>query len=399
MPRRLTKTVPKYHTHKKNAVLQYRTISGTLGLSTFKQAVRGDQGMITVTGFGRSGDKDIQSITITNANGMAARLITFGARLTELWVPGSDGVLDDVVLGFDSIAEYEATNTYFGATCGRYGNRIPRGHVIIDGSEYQLDVNEGKNHLHGGRAGFDRKIWDASYDPAGTSVTFTSLSEDGEMGFPGRAPLTATYTLDDANRLTITMEAETDKVTLMNMVHHTYFNLAGQGSGSVLDQQMRIPAQFYTPVDGELLATGEVLAVAGTAFDFRSPKAIGADIAKLEAVGAGIFDEGGGYDHNWCLAGVGHDLREGCEVYDPKSGRRMKMLTTEPGLQFYTGGYLSDKVMGKRGKALCKYAGFTLETQKFPGTPGFAHFPDCILRPGEHYRQRMVFEFSADAKS
>lgn len=354
--------------------------------------------MITETGFGRSGGKDIRSITITNANGMAARLITFGARLTELWVPGRDGALDDVVLGFDSIAEYEATNTYFGATCGRYGNRIPRGRVVIDGKEHQLDINEGKNHLHGGRQGFDHKIWDAAYDPKGNSVTFSAVSEDGEMGFPGRAPLTSTYTLDDSNRLTITMQATTDKVTLMNMVHHSYFNLGGQGSGNVLDHEMHIPAHFYTPVDGELLATGEVQKVAGTPFDFSKSKKIGADIGKLEAVGAGIFDEGGGYDHNWCLSGVG-DLREACDVYHAKSGRRMRMQTTEPGLQFYTGGYLSEKVMGKRGKALCKYAGFTLETQKFPGTPGFAHFPHCILRPGETYRQQMVFDFSTDARS
>ena len=355
--------------------------------------------MISEVDFGCWNGQSIRALTITNAHGLSAKLITFGARLTELHVPDRDGVLGDIVLGFDTMEEYAATGTYFGATCGRYGNRIAGGRFTLDGIAHQLDANEGRNHLHGGKNGFDRKVWEAAYEKSGNSVTFSALSEDGEMGFPGRCNLRSTYTLHGDNRLTIAMEADTGKPTLMNMVHHSYFNLGGQGEGDVLDHELKLNARFYTPVDDELLATGEVIAVAGTPFDFRSAKKIGADIHALQAVGAGIFEEGGGYDHNWCLHGAGVDLRGCCEAYDPKSGRRMRLRTTEPGVQFYTGGYLSDKVMGKRGKALCKYAGFTLETQKFPGTPNFAHFPDCVLRPGETYRQLMEFQFSTDAKA
>lgn len=354
--------------------------------------------MISETEFGHWNGTPIRALTITNANGLSAKLITFGARLTELHVPDRGGRLGDIVLGFDTLEEYLATNTYFGATCGRYGNRIAKGRFKLDGVDYQLGINEGGNHLHGGKDGFDRKVWDASYEKGGNSVTFTAVSADGEMGFPGRSNLSATYTLHDDNRLTVTMEADTDKPTLMNMVHHSYFNLSGQGEGDVLSQELRLNSSFYTPVDNELLATGEVLSVAGTPFDFRKAKPIGADIEALQAVGAGIFDEGGGYDHNWCLDDAGVPLRDCCEVYDPRSGRRMRLRTTEPGVQFYTGGYLSEKVMGKRGRPLCKYAGFTLETQKYPGTPNFTHFPDCVLRPGEKYRQHMEFYFTTDAK-
>lgn len=354
--------------------------------------------MIAETDFGSLQGKQVRCITIANRNGLSARLITFGARLTELWTPASDGTMADIVLGFDTLAEYVATDTYFGATCGRYGNRIARGRFMLDGAEHQLDCNEGNNHLHGGKAGFDRKLWSADYDPKGRTVTFSATSEDGEMGFPGRCDLRAAYTLSDDDRLEIVMEATADKPTLMNMVHHSYFNLAGQGSGNILDHEIRLAAPFYTPVDAELLATGEILSVAGTPFDFRTPKKIGTDLEALSRVGAGVFEEGGGYDHNWCLDTAGRELRTCAEVHEPKSGRRMILETTEPGVQFYTGGYLSERVMGKRGQALCKYAGFTLETQKFPGTPGFAHFPDCVLRPGSIYRQRMVFQFSKDTR-
>lgn len=342
--------------------------------------------------FGTHEGRTVEAVTLTNANGLKARLITFGARLVELHVPDRDGNLADIVLGFDTMAEYAATDTYFGATCGRYGNRIREGRIDLDGTEYQLDRNEGANHLHGGKDGFDRKIWAIDALTA-NRVRFTAVSEDGEMGFPGRCNLSSTYELTDDNRLRIAMEADTTRPTLMNMVHHSYFNLAGQGSGDVLDHVLHFASHFYTPVDDALLATGEVLSVAGTPFDFSQPKAIGRDIAALDAVGAGIFAEGGGYDHNWCLDAGGR-LHPCIDVHDPASGRRMTMETTEPGVQFYTGGYLSEKVMGKRGKPLCKYAGFTLETQKFPGTPSFGHFPSCRLEPGETYRNEMVFHFS-----
>ena len=350
--------------------------------------------MSTTETFGHYEGQEIKAVTISNAAGHRAKLITFGARLCELLTPDRDGAFDDIVLGFDTIEEYAATDTYFGATCGRYGNRIRAGRFSIDGNEHQLNVNEGRNHLHGGQQGFDRKVWEIDALTA-NSVVFTAVSQDGEMGFPGRSNLRSTYTITDDNELRIVMEADTTKPTLMNMVHHSYFNLAGQGSGTVLDHQVRMASRFYTPVDGELLATGEVRSVAGTPFDFSDSKSIGRDIGELAGVGGEIFETGGGYDHNWCLD-AGPALHKCIDVVEPASGRTMTMLTTEPGLQFYTAGYLTDAVMGKKGKRLCKYAGFTLETQKFPDTPNFGHFPNCELRPGETYRQEMVFRFGTE---
>lgn len=349
--------------------------------------------MTTRTPFGTLNGQPVEAVTLTNAAGLRAKLITFGARLTELWVPGRDGTMADIVLGFDTLAEYEATETYFGATCGRYGNRIRKGTFALDGEPVQLDCNEHGNHLHGGVAGFDRKTW-AIADLTPSRVVFTAVSEAGEMGFPGRANLRTSCELTDDNRLLIVMEADTDAPTVMNMVHHSYFNLAGQGSGDVLGQHLRLSSGFYTPVDDALLATGEVLTVTGTPFDFTIAKPIGQDIAALPSIGAEIFGEGGGYDHNWCLANAGDALRDCAEAWDPVSGRKMTLSTTEPGVQFYTGGYLSSAIRGKAGAALCKYAGFTLETQKFPDSPNFAHFPHCRLNPGETYRQEMHFRFT-----
>ena len=338
--------------------------------------------MTTRTPYGTVDCQPVEQVTLTHG-ALTARLITFGARLTELWVPGRDGTRADIVLGFDTAAEYQTSDAYFGATCGRYGNRIAKGQFALDGTGFQLDCNEGANHLHGGAQGLDRKIWSIA-DLTDTSVTFTALSPDGEMGFPGRASLSATYTLTD-DGLSIVMQAHTDAPTVMNMVHHSYFNLAGQGSGDVLGQMIRLDAPFYTPVDDALLATGEVLAVKGTAFDFTTAKPIGSDIAALPM----------GYDHNWCLGDAGATLRVAATAWDPASGRKLVLTTNEPGVQFYTGGYLTPAHKGKGGAALCKFAGFTLETQMFPGAPNHAHFPSCRLNPGEAYRQEMHFRFTA----
>ena len=337
--------------------------------------------MTTRTLHGTANGQPVEQVTLTHG-ALTARLITFGARLTELWVPGRDGRLADIVLGCDTLPEYEASEAYFGATCGRYGNRIRKGQFALDGVPHQIDCNEHGNQLHGGIAGFDRKVWSIA-DLTHSSVVFTALSADGEMGFPGRANLRATYTLTDAG-LTIVMEADTDAPTVMNMVHHSYFNLAGQGSGDVLAQVIRLNAAFYTPVDDQLLATGEILSVKGTALDFTTPKPIGRDITALPM----------GYDHNWCIADAGHTLRVAATVWDPASGRKMTLSTTEPGVQFYTGGYLSTAHKGKAGASLCKYAGFALETQKFPDSPNFGHFPHCRLNPGQTYRHEMHFRFT-----
>lgn len=328
----------------------------------------------------------VEAVTLTHGK-VTARLITYGARLTHLWAPGRDGTVADIVLGFDRLEDYVANDAYIGATCGRYGNRIRDGRLVLDGAVHALDRNEGAHHLHGGSQGFDRKLWSIA-DLTGESVTFTALSPAGEMGFPGTASLRVTYRLTEAG-LSVVMEAETDAPTVMNMVHHSYFNLAGKGT--VLDHRIRLNAPFYTPVDAALQATGEVRAVAGTVFDFTLAKPIGQDIATLPPGPGGA---GGGYDHNWCLADAGKTLREAAVAWDPASGRRLTLRTTEPGLQFYTGGYLSAAVTGKGGVPLCKHAGFCLESQKFPGSPGIGHFPSARLDPGMGYRHEMQFGLS-----
>ncbi|WP_299778569.1 aldose epimerase family protein [uncultured Roseobacter sp.] len=342
--------------------------------------------------FGHLDGHAVEAVTLSNG-GLQARLITFGARLTELWVADHKGDLADVVLGFDHLENYVASDAFFGATCGQYANRIAGARCEIEGQDIQLDANEGANHLHGGVAGFDRKIWRiAALDD--TSVTFSATSEEGEMGFPGRSNLTSRYHLTPEGALEIEMTADTDRTTLVNMVHHSYFNLSGQGTGSVLDHKLQIDAGFYTPVDDALLATGEILSVADTPFDFRAGKRIGQDISALCP-----SSEGGGYDHNWCLATPRDPVAASATVHDPVSGRSLQISTTEPGLQVYTGGYLHERMSGKNGTSLCKFAGIAMETQKFPGSPTFAHFPDCLLRPGETYRHKMRFQFTADAPS
>lgn len=327
----------------------------------------------------------VQRVTLTNACGLTARLITYGARLTELWVPGRDGTLADIVLGHDTLDAYLASTTFFGATCGRYANRIARGRFVLDGHPVQLDLNEGANHLHGGPLGFDRKNW-AITAQDGSSVTFTTGSDDGEMGYPGACDLTTTYSLTDDNRMTVTMTGTTTRPTVMNMVNHAYFNLAGQGSGDVLGQTIQISARSYTPVDAELLPTGDIRGVAGTPFDFRSARPIGQDFARL---GAGSR----GYDHNWCLSHADTALRPCAIATDPVSGRRLTLTTTEPGVQFYTGGHVADGLIGKAGRPLCRNAGFTLETQKYPDSPNWPQFPSSRLDPSQTYRHQMQFTF------
>jgi aldose 1-epimerase len=353
--------------------------------------------VVTEQSFGQVEGHVAKAFVITGGEGLSIKVSDYGARLVEAHVPNADGSTVDVVLGFDDAAQYAASPAYFGATVGRYANRIRRGQFRLNGADYQVDCNEKANHLHGGHAGWDSRLWSSEIHPDGKGVTFRTTSADAEMGFPGACEVMTSYRLDGRD-LRITMEATPDQDTLINMVHHSYFNLAGHGSGNVLHQHMRIPADFYLPVDDELLATGEVRGVAGTPFDFRTARPIGERMADLPPTGSAIFDGGSGYDHNWCLRGderIGEPaLIEGLDVFDPVSGRRLRMWTTEPGLQMYTGGYLSEEVVGKGGLPYCQYAGFTLETQKFPDSPRFRHFPSSVVRAGERYRQEKVLEFS-----
>ena len=344
--------------------------------------------------FGHVDGRPAHAFRLDGGAGVTARLTDYGARLTELLVPDRDGATADIVLGFDDAQQYADSANYFGATVGRYGNRIRRGTFALMGTAYKVDCNEKNNHLHGGRHGWDSRLWGAESSPDGRSITFRTTSADGEMGFPGACSVSTTYEVS-GTRLRITMEAVPDAVTVINMVHHSYFNLAGHASGNVLRQEMRIASDFYVPVDGELMPTGEIRAVAGTPFDFRERHPIGLHLDDLGPVGTDVFEGGSGWDHNWCLRVEDADgLVEAVEVHDPASGRVLALRTTEPGLQLYIGGYLNDTIVGKGGRHYCQYAGFTLETQKFPDAPRFRHFPTTTVRAGETYRQEMVFDFS-----
>ncbi|HEX5828940.1 MAG TPA: aldose epimerase family protein [Candidatus Limnocylindrales bacterium] len=335
--------------------------------------------------FGAVRGRPAQAYRLDGGAGVLALVTDFGARLVQLHVPDRDGVTADVVLGFDDAAGYEASGAYFGATVGRHANRLGDGRFELDGVEHQLDRNEGQNHLHGGRDGWERQTWAADPVADGRSITFRLASPDGEMGYPGTVEAACTYALEGAI-LRIVMEAVTDRPTIVNMVQHAYFNLAGHASGTILGQELRLDADHYLPVGEGLLPTGEVLAVAGTPFDFREPRPIGEAIDAVP----------GGYDHNWCLRGIpGADgLAEAAEIHDPASGRTLRLRTSEPGVQVYVAGYLDGTDVGKAGVAYPRFAGVTLETQAFPSAPRFRQFPSSVLRPGTRYRHEMVLDLT-----
>lgn len=339
---------------------------------------------------GRIGEEAVQAITLRGPRGLQAKVLTWGARLAELWVPDRAGRLADIVLGHDSLDDWLACRTYFGATCGRYANRIAGGRFALDGRVVQLDCNEGANHLHGGTAGFDRKLWSVA-ELRADAVRLTCVSEDGEMGYPGRLDASCEYRFDAEGRLWIEMQAETTRPTVVNLVNHAYFNLAGQDSGPVLDQLLRIGAGHVTPVGPGLIPTGALQPVAGTPFDFGALRPIGQALPGPD-----------GFDHNLCLSAppeqVGPErLRPCAEAVDPASGRRLRLWTTEPGVQLYTGGYLDGSLPGKRGAAVVRFGGFTLETQRYPDSPNHPAFPSARLNPGERYRHLMAFSFAPAA--
>lgn len=331
--------------------------------------------------------QEVIAVTLTGRAGLTAKVLTWGARLAELWVADRDGVFADIVLGHDRAADWQATPAYFGATCGRYANRIAGGRFALDGGIVQLDCNEGANHLHGGRMGFDRKHWSIAARGA-DHLTLTATAEAGEMGYPGRLRMICRYRIDAEDRMWIEMEAQTDAPTIVNMVNHAYFNLAGQGTGDVLGQELRLWADGYTPVDAALIPTGQIAPVAGTRFDFSTLRAIGAAVPGPT-----------GYDHNWCLSAPvgpvgGASLRPCAVALDPVSGRRLKLWTDAPGLQFYTGAHLPAGLAGKDGARYGQFHGFTLETQIWPDAPNHPGFPTARLDPSETYRHRMVFSFA-----
>jgi len=335
----------------------------------------------------------VEKFTLANGRGMEVDIVTYGGIVTAIRVPDAKGTVGDIVLGFDSFDGYLAGHPYFGALVGRYGNRIANGHFTLDGVTYDLAVNNGENHLHGGIVGFDKAVWAAEDVRTDTTVglRLTHVSPDGDEGYPGSLAVTVTYTLTQDNGLVIDYRAEADRATVVNLTNHSYFNLSGAGNGDILGHEIMIAAERYTPVDEGLIPTGELAPVAGTPLDFRTPKAIGKDIAADNEQ----IVRGGGYDHNFVLAEAVQQSPElAATVFDPASGRVMEVLTTEPGVQFYTGNFLDGTLTGKGGKAYGKRFGFCLETQHFPDSPNKPEFPSTVLRPGETYSSRTIYRFS-----
>ena len=339
---------------------------------------------------------DIQFFTLKNEKGMTVRVTNFGAIITSIVVPDRNGKMADVALGYNDIASYTnaVDKPYFGAIVGRYGNRIAKGKFSIDGEEYTLAINNPPNSLHGGVIGFDKVIWDAKANDEDNSVTLSYLAKDGEEGYPGNLNCSVTYRLTDDNAIEIDYLATTDKATPINLTQHTYFNLKGEGEGTILGHELMINAQRYTPVDATLIPTGKTPAVQGTPFDFTKPKPIGRDInADNEQL-----KFGGGFDHNWVLdkGGQTGEMTLAARVHEPTNGRVLEVMTTEPGIQFYCGNFLDGRLTGKSGKKYVHRGGFCLETQHYPDSPNQPAFPSTILKPGEEYETKTIFKFSAE---
>lgn len=344
---------------------------------------------ITKTSFGNADGKNVDLYTLSNGNGLVAKVATYGGILTSLEAPDRDGELADVVLGFDDLAGYLGGSPYFGATVGRVGNRIRNATFELGGRRFALAANNGDHHLHGGAKGWDKVVWsaEAMETADGPALRLGHVSRDGEEGYPGTVTATCVYTLTTKNELRVEMRATTDAVTLVNMVHHTYWNLGGQASGPITDHALTIHAQSYTPGD-PIVPTGEVAAVRGTPFDFRSPKRIGQD---LTAAGGDPI----GYDHNFVVDGQPNALRPVAHLADPKSGRVLALEADQPGLQFYSGNYLDGSTRGKGGSPYAQYTGLCLETQAFPNAINVPAWRDqVILRPGKPYQHLMIHRFT-----
>jgi len=341
--------------------------------------------------FGRLADGTDIGLFTLNARGLEVRAIPYGAIIVSIRVPDRRGDLADVVLGFDDLQGYLERSRYFGAVVGRYGNRIANGRFSLDGRTYQLATNNGPNHLHGGVRGFDKVVWRAQADrpEGGTRVVFSYTSRDGEEAYPGTLNARVTYEVNERNELSVEYEATTDAPTPVNLTQHTYFNLAGEGRGDILGHVLALDADQFLPVDETMIPTGELAGVAGTPFDFRRPTPIGARINDAHEQ----LKRGTGYDHSFVVQGA-PGLRRAAHVVEPASGRTLEIVTTEPGVQFYSGNHLSGQA-GKAGHTYAARSGFCLETQHYPDSPNHAHFPSTILRPGATYRSKTVFIFGA----
>lgn len=344
---------------------------------------------VTEKSFGSLADgTTVKLFTLTNDKGITVKISEFGGIITELWVPDRSGHAANVVLGFDRLEDYEKGHPFFGAITGRYANRIAAGKFTLDGKEYTLARNNGPHHLHGGLKGFDKRVWKGTVLPAtahAVAVAFTYTSADGEEGYPGTLPVKVTYTLTDAGELRIDYDATTDKPTVINLTNHSYFNLAGRGP--VLDHVLKINADRYTAADAGLIPTGELAPVKGTGLDFTSPRRIGERIGDYMGFAKG-------YDHNFVVNSGGGRLSACARVEEPKSGRVMEVLTTEPGVQLYIGNHLDGKLTGVGGVVYAQHTGFCLETQHYPDSPNKPSFPSTVLRPGQRFQSTTVYKFS-----
>ncbi len=346
--------------------------------------------------FGKTADGvTVDEYTLTNANGMEIKVITLGGIITSLKVPDRTGALANIVLGFEKLADYETRSPYFGALIGRYGNRIANAKFTLAGKEYQLAINDGINALHGGTKGFDKKVWAAKEVNNGSDVglELSYTSPDGEEGYPGNLATKVTYTLTADNKLRIDYHATTDQTTVVNLTNHTYFNLAGNGAGTIANHIAQINADRYTPVDANLIPTGELAPVEGTPFDFRSPKLVNAGLRS----GFPQIVSGRGYDHDFVINRTSaNDLEFAARIYDPSSGRKVEVWTTEPSMQFYTGNFLDGTLVGSSGGLYRQGDGFCLETQHYPDSPNQPAFPTTELKPGDTYQTTTVYAFSTD---
>jgi len=332
--------------------------------------------------------EEVRIFSLANDQAMEVRIINYGGIIASIILPDRAGKLDDVVLGHDSLEGYLDRSRYFGALIGRYANRIARGRFTLDGVEYQLAINNGKNHLHGGVKGFDKVLWRAREIDDGVQLNY--LSKDGEEHYPGNVNATVTYRLNDANELRLDYYADTDRDTIINLTNHSYFNLGS--SGTVLNHELQIEADAFTPIDETLIPTGEIRKIKETAMDFTSPTAIGARIANVDDQ----LRIASGYDHNFVLRGDLGELRTAARVYEPQTGRGMEVFTTQPGMQFYSGSYLDGTLVGKSGRAYTKNSGCCLEPQHFPDSPNQPHFPSTVLRPDEKYHHTTIYRFSVE---
>jgi aldose 1-epimerase len=346
--------------------------------------------LISEKPFGQTASSEAVTLyTLKNTQGMEVQIMNYGAIITKILVPDKNKVMEDVVLGFDNVADYIKDSPYFGAIVGRYGNRIAAGKFSLDGKSYTLAAQNNGQHLHGGLKGFDKKVWKTVSQQPG-SLTLSYLSQDGEEGFPGNLEIQVTYTLSEDNSIAMDYVAKTDQATVLNICNHSYFNFTGNVKRDVLDHKLQLNAPFFIPVDRVLIPTGEVKSVKGGPFDFTSAKKIGLDInANDEQISLG-----GGYDHCYAFDKAPGAFGKIARVEEPVSGRVMEVFTTEPGVQLYTGNNLDGHLIGKYGVKYTKRSGFCLETQHYPDSPNKPNFPSTVLRPGETYTSKTVYQFS-----